>query len=165
MCPVKWVRGSLSGRQNLAYNGGQAYDIAANTSVSADNYQPRFIAKVLREPYANRIKYFQVRTKSTVNMTTKYRHNLALMGGVGALVAALLSDKSAQIYVQCIAAVPKGQTLRGFISPILRAGLDNKDEIIAVAENVNIVNPWVSSQEPNLTVNPAILTKYQSELS
>lgn len=87
------------------------------------------------------------------------------MGGVGALYAALVRDKSAQIYKDCVRVKPAGKTLRAFLSPILRAGLDAKDAAIVVASGVSIVNPWISSDTPNVPVTAAVLDKFSSELS
>lgn len=162
--PVRWMRGSLSGRQDLTYEGVSAYDHAEG-EISPDQYQPRLIAKVLRAPYVTRRKYFQVRTRSTVNMTATFRRNCALMGGVGAIYSSLVRDKSAQIYKDCERMKPAGKTLRAFLSPILRAGLDAKNAVIVVADGVQIVNPWISSDAPNVPVTAAVLEKFSSELS
>lgn len=87
------------------------------------------------------------------------------MGGVGALYASLVRDKSAQIYKDCERVKPAGKTLRAFLSPILRAGLSAKNAVIVVADGVQIVNPWVSSDAPNVPVSAVILDKFSSELS
>lgn len=158
------MRGSLSGRQELKYGGVDAYEHEEGV-ISPDEYQARLIAKVLRAPYATRRKYYQVRTRSSVNMSDKYRHNCALMGGVGAIIASLMRDKSAQIYTDCVRVKPAKETLRAFLSPILRAGLDAKNAVIVVADGVSIVNPWISSDAPNVPVSAAILDKFSSELS
>lgn len=162
--PVDWMRGNLSGRQVLKYNGGNAYGIPTGSSVPADTYQPRVIAKVLREPYATRLRYYQVRTRTSVNMTDKMRLNLALMGGVGALLGSLLKMKSSAIYNACMAAKPGKVTLRAFLAPIIRDALANKEEYITIAPDVLIVNPWVSSDEPNVPVPAAIIAKFSSVL-
>lgn len=158
------MRGSLSGKQELEYGGGRAYDHESGI-ISPDEYQARLIAKVLRAPYSTRRRYFQVRTRSTVNMTAEYRRNCALMGGVGAIFASLMRNKSAQIYKDCERVKPAGKTLRAFLSPILRAGLDEKNAAIVVASGVIIVNPWISSDTPNVPVSAAVLDKFSSELS
>ena len=163
--PVDYVRGNISGRQNIEYNGGDAYDIADGDRVTSNNYQPRMIAAV-RDLYSpRRIKYFSIRTRTTVNMTARMRRNLAEMGGAGALFASLITHKDAAIYAQCVAACPKGMPLRMFIMPLLRVGLAAKNSNIYIADGVNIVNPWVSSDTPNVPVSTAILDKFNSELS
>lgn len=93
------------------------------------------------------------------------RHNLALMGGVGALVGSLLRHKESAIYAACLAACPKYCSVRQLVSPALRAGLDNKSATIAITDGVSIVNPWVSSDTPNVPVSAEIIAKFSSELS
>lgn len=165
--PVDYVRGSLSPRQTLTYDesGSPAYDIPKGEAMSARDYQAVLVAKVARLGSANRLNYFQIRTRSTVNMTDAFRRNCALMGGVGALYASLVRDKSAQIYKDCVRVKPEGKTLRAFLSPILRAGLAAKNAVIVVADGVQVVNPWVSSDEPNVPITAAVLDKFSSELS
>ena len=123
--PIDYMRGNLSGRQSIEYgtNDGEAYDQPTGQKTAANNYQPRLIAKVLRAPFADRKRYFQVRTKQSINMTQAMRMNLALMGGVGAIFAAIVSDKTSQLYIDCVLACPKGMTLRGWITPLLRQGI------------------------------------------
>lgn len=92
-------------------------------------------------------------------MTERVRMNLAVMGGAGALYASLVREKQ-PIYYQCVAAKPKGWTLRQFIFPMMMTALSDKDESIVIAEGVEIINPWVSSEEPNVKVSPEILDKF-----
>lgn len=164
--PVEYVSGNISGRQDLEYDGGSAYEnITSGGRKSADDYEPRVVACV-RDLYGkNMRKYFVVRTRTTVNMTARMRHNLALMGGVGALFAALVTDKTANIYAACIAACPNGWTLRQFVTPILRAGLAAKTDTITIADGVTITNPWVHTGTQTLTISPDIINKFNSELS
>ena len=98
-------------------------------------------------------------------MTTKMRESMAVMGGAGALFASLLADKSAPIYAQCVAAKPAELTLRAFVFPLLQSALTVKAANIAIADGVSIVNPWVSSDTPNVPVSADILDKFSSVLS
>lgn len=164
IAPIDFIRGNISGRQDLKYSGGDAYALPANSRVSADAYQPRMIARVMRKRMYN-VKYFQVRTRTTVNMTAAARLNMALMGATGAIIGALLSDKTSAIYKSCLALVPKYMTLRAFLSPIIRAGLAAKSTSFVIGSGVEIVNPWVSDAEPNVPVAAAMLEKFRSELS
>lgn len=166
--PVKWMRGNLSGRQDIEYNGGRGYTAPSNQKTSADAYQPRLIAKVIRPNSISRRKYFQVRTRTSVNMTGANRLNLATMGGACALFAGLLKEKSAPIYTACVQAWEQngvGYSFRSFMIPLLRAGLAAKDEEIVIASGVSIVNPWVSSSEPNVPVSQEVVAKFTSQLS
>lgn len=156
------MRGSLSGEQSLTYDNTDAYSVPDGEKVSADNYSPIFVAKVMGE---GRLKFYQVRTRSSVNMTAAYRKSIALLGGSGALFAALLRQKASNIYKACVRVCPKGATLRSFLVPIIRTGLEAKDEVIVVATGVEIVNPWTSQETPNVPVSAEILSKFSSELS
>lgn len=160
------MRGNLSGRQDLNYGEGRAYDIEVGDDVPATNYQPRIVARVLRLGSIYQLRTFQVRTKHSVNMTPAMHRNLALMGGVGAIFAAIISDKESQLYNDCVRVCPKGVPLRAFISPILRQGLAAKSSTLVIAEDVAINNPWVSGGE-GVTVNisTAVLDKFASELN
>lgn len=156
------MRGNLSGRQEIVYgDAAKAYDVPVGSTASATNYNPIIIARLIRM----RVKNFQVRTRTTINMTQAMRNNLARMGGAGALYAALVADKTTSIYNGCVAACPKGQTLRQFVLPLIRQGLTVKDAQICIAAGVYIVNPWVSSETPNVPISQAILDKFASVLS
>lgn len=160
------MRGNISGRQSLTYGVGEtpAYSAPSGEKTAANEYQPRLVAKVahIYDPW--RIKYFQVRTRSSINMTATMRNNLALMGGTGALIGSLLTMKETAIYRACIAAKPRQVTLRAFLAPIIRDSLANKEEYITIAPDVQIVNPWISSAEPNVPVPATIIVKFDSVL-
>lgn len=166
MSPVKYMRGNISGRQGLEYDGSDAYSIPTGETTPADVYQPRIVAKVLREPFIDRLNYFQVRTRSTVNMTENMKRNLALMGGTGAIFASIVSDKQSQLYIECVQVCPSGETLRGWMTPMIRQGLAAKDATISISEQISINNPWVTGGT-GVTVNipQAILEKFNSVLS
>ena len=165
--PIDYIRGSLSGSQTPLYTSNEVkgYSVPVGDIEPAVNYKPILVAKILRPYDLNRIKIFQVRTRTSVNMTANQHRNLALMGGVGALVASLLRNKTAAIYGACVAATPKGYTLRGFVSPLIRAGLAAKSASITIADGVTIVNPWISNETPNVPVSQIILDKFADELS
>lgn len=162
------MRGNLSGSQELEYgSGGTAYDeIAAGNIGAASNYQPRLVARVLRIGSPNLLRNFQVRTRHSVNMTANMRRNLALMGGVGAIFAAILSDKTAQIYKDCVRDVPAKTTLRSWLTPIIRAGLAAKNATIVVNSSISIANPWISGGSgTTIQVAPSVLNKFMNELT
>ena len=166
MCPVDWMAGNLSGRQQLTYeNGERAFDGTAGTRNVATNYQPRLIA---RYHVKTKRKCFQIRTKSTTTLSSAALMSMALMGGAGALYSSLLRMKDSQIYDDCFAAwlqVSNMVTFRGFMIPKLRAGLSAKDDEITIATGVTIINPWVSSTTPNVPVTQTILDKFNNQLS
>lgn len=165
--PIDYMRGNLSGRQSLEYgsNDGKAYEQPTGKKTAANNYQPRLIAKVLRAPFASRKRYFQVRTRQSVNLTEAMKHNLALMGGVGAIFAAIVSDKTSGLYIACDGVRPNDMTLRAFLAPLLRAGLDNKDADIVIADGVAIANPWIDGGTGSqVTIPQAVLVKFAGQL-
>lgn len=164
IAPVDWLVGNISGNQQIGYGEDKTagYAIPDGEEESAANYKPRMIAKRIWK--SNR-RYFQIRTRTTVNMTAGVRNTMALMGGAGALYSSLVRDKSTAIYKACSAACPKSTTLRAFMIPLLRAGLAAKNQTIAIADGVRIVNPWVNSADPNVPVSAEILDKFNSVLS
>lgn len=165
MAPVEWMAGNLSGRQSqpLAYgDANHAYDVAVGTTHAANVYEPRLIVQYRRKSQA---RIFMVRTRTSVHMTAANKANLAALGGAGALFAAIVRDKTSEIYAQCVAECPKRVTLRAFLVPILRSGLAQKVATIQIADGVGVVNPWVSTATPNVPVTAAILDKFASELS
>lgn len=157
------MRGNISGRQDIVYGeAAKAYDVPVGSTAAATNYTPIIVTRLIQR---TRMKNFQVRTRTTINMTQAMRNNLARMGGAGALYAALVADKTTPIYNDCVAACPKGQTLREFVFPLIRQGLTVKDAQIGIADGVYIVNPWISSETPNVPVSPAIIDKFADVLS
>lgn len=160
--PIDCMRGNLSGRQLMSYteDGGKAYDAPDGVKTSAINYQPRLVAaKVSRTG----VKYFIVRTRSSVNMTANARLNMALMGGAGAIYAALLSDKTSAIYAACINAWAESRedtTFRAFMIRKIRPALAAKESTITIADGVTIDNPWQTSGTPNVPVTADVLTKF-----
>lgn len=163
--PVDYMRGNLSGRQSLEYTeqGGTGYDVPDGSRDAATNYEPRLIALHTDLPNRRR-NYFQVRTRTTVNMTTGVRKTQAVMGGAGAIYAALVSDKSSSIYLQCAAAKPRMITLRQFVLPPVMAALAAKESSATIANGLTIDNPWLVAS-PNVPVSAANISKFASVLA
>lgn len=162
IAPVDYMRGSLSGRQTLEYDqqGGAGFSVPDNTKAAAVNYEPKLIA--MRSDKKRR-NYFQVRTRSTVNMTANVRKGLAVMGGAGAIFASLANNKQSLIYQQCVAAMPAGITLRQFVLPPVMAALAAKETTATIADGVAIDNPWLVAS-PNVPVTAAIISKFSAVL-
>lgn len=165
MMPVDWCRGALAVKEKLAYDGGAAYDLPNGMRISSDSYRPIIVAKVTGWEQVQKTKYFQVRSRSTVNMTAAFRKSLAVMGGAGALFAAILRDKEGEIYNACMIACPKLTRLRAWVLPQLMKGLSDKKPVILIGESIEVVNPWISSSTPNVPVSSAILDKFSDQLS
>lgn len=156
------MAGNLSGRQTIKYAGGDGYDVPDGEIVAADDYQPRLIVKYRRK---DGLRYYQVRTCTSVNMSAANKANLSVMGGACAIFAALVRNKQSDIYKACVAACPHNISLRKFIVTKCRAALSGKAATVSIAEGVEIVNPWVSTAEPNVNVAAEILNKFAPILS
>lgn len=144
--PIEWLRGSVSGKQSLTYQGTRAYEVQSDALISADTYRPTLVAKLMSK---RNLKYYQVRTKSSVHLSPQARLNLAVMGGAGAIFAALVN---------------RGENLHRVVAfPVLMNMLRTKASM-AVFEGIAVDNPW-RVQNPNVTIAPAIIEKFNSELS
>lgn len=144
--PVDWLRGSLSGAQTLTYQGVRAYEVQGDSLVSADTYRPTLVAKLMSK---RNLRYYQVRTKTSVHMSAQARLNLAVMGGAGAIFAALVN---------------RGENVHRYITfPVLMSMLRDKTSG-AQCEGVAVDNPW-QVQNPNVTIAPAIIAKFNDILS
>lgn len=162
--PVDAMSGSLSGPQELQYGaqGGEAYDIPSGSREGATNYEPRLVAMY---SHKKQLRYFQVRTKHSVNMTDAMRLNLATMGGAGAIYSAIVADKTSQLYNDCVHACPAGKTLRGWLVPILRPALAAKDTDIVLADGLILSNPWNTGSGATINIPQAVLDKFDSVLN
>lgn len=144
--PVEWVRGSISGAQTLTYGGVQAYDVSTTEKIAADTYRPTLVAKRLER---NGRLFYQVRTRTSVHLSALARMNLAVLGGAGAIFAALVN---------------RGEDVHRYLTfPVLMDMLRTKSNG-AQCEGVAVDNPW-RVQNPNVSIAPAIIYKFNNELS
>lgn len=140
--PIDWVRGSISERQhNIVYGGVPAYEVQSTDYTPADNYSPIIVARYLR---ARDIRCYQVRTKTAVHISAQYRMNLAVLGGAGAIFAALLNRGE---HVTRAVTFPR-------LMSMLRLHASSTQ-----SEGLTIDNPWVVST-PNVTIPQSIITKF-----
>lgn len=163
--PIDYIRGNISGRQDLNYDGSEAYNVTGK--VAATGYQPRLVTKVLRLGRPDMIRYYQIRTRSSVNMTAVQKHNLAVMGGAGALFAGLLNSKNTQLYADCIAEWKRrgvGQTFRKFMIGDLMKMVEGHYSALNYGDSV-FYNPWVDDSSQSVPVKQSIIDKFMSELS
>ncbi len=144
--PVEWIRGSLSGAQTLTYGGVQAYDVSTTEKTAADTYRPTLVAKRLAR---NGLLFYQVRTRTSVHLSALARMNLAVLGGAGAIFAALVN---------------RGDNVHRYLTfPVLMDMLRTKSSG-AQCEGIAVDNPW-RVQNPNVSIAPAIISKFNNELS
>lgn len=175
IAPVEAVRGNLSGRQDLQYaeNDNPAYDSPLGRVNYARNYSPRFIGA---KRAADGRKYFQVRTKTATHMTTKAKKAMAVMGGTGAIVAAILRDKTSQLYAsiyanfvnysEMVETISFRKYLTKFIMGRVRDGIEIIVFTSPTGSPAQIRNPWYDgSQTEGIEVSDEILVKFWGQLA
>lgn len=171
IAPVEAMRGNLSGAQKLQYptdNQG-AYEGPAGSVNYARNYSPRFIgAKIAKSGK----KYFAVKTKAANHLTPKGKRAMAIMGGVGALIALILGDKTKERYTNLygawVAAQEMGdsRSFRKFLDDAIRpmiAGRKASQRVQVKSFGETIYNPWISGDGDYILPMKVIL-KFWSEL-
>lgn len=158
IAPVEAMRGNLSGTQkDLVYptNDNRAYESPVGSRNYARNYQPIFVGA---KRASDNLKYFSVRTKTAIGMTTLQKRTMALLGGCGAIIAAILHDKTAALYTETIAAYEYAKSRGGAHTKSFREYLtwQIKGNLLAknpacffgAKDNLTIVainNPWHST--------------------
>ena len=172
IAPVESMRGNLSGAQKLEYptdNLG-AYEGPMGMVNYARNYSPRFVgAKIAKSGR----KYFAVRLRSANHLTTKSKKAMALLGGTGAIYAAILKVPSllAGIQAQFAALTESGmqKSFRKYVTDVIRNGLIEHRDLFTFAGQASLVqvdNPWVKTAASlNIQISQAILVKFWSELA
>lgn len=165
LCPVDYMLGSLSGRQDIVYStdGARAYELADNTTTTAVGYRSILVAHRRRK---TNLRYFQVRTKTTVKMSEEYRLSLAVLGGAASLFAAIVRDGGA-MYQECVSQwqkYGKGLTFRAFLFPYICTMLRNGQEYGDVGDSEVLDNPWIC-QSPAVEVPQEVYDKFSSVLS
>lgn len=176
IAPVESMRGNLSGNQVLEYaeNNNPAFEAPAGVQY-ARNYQPRFIGA---KRSATGKKYFQIKTKSATRINAGTKLKMALLGGTGAVRAAILSNAVNRGLVEAVytAAKAAGQTsaktLEKFAYDVIYEGLQNKSIMFVFsapgASSVAFHNPWVYAGQQGgigVTIKTTILVKFWSELA
>lgn len=174
IAPVEAMRGNLSGKQDLLYpsDNNKAYDGPVGSVNYANNYAPRFVgAKIAKSGK----KYFTVRTKTANHLTAASKHAMALLGGAGAIYAAIVRVKSAgSLYAQLqtmyasLQALGLTDSFRKWVTDGIRRALINHDLQATFAGpggSVGVDNPWAKfTGELNVQVSNTIRTKFWTEL-
>lgn len=174
IAPVEAMRGNLSGRQNLLYaeNDNKAYYGPVGSVNYARNYTTRFIGA---KRASDGRKYFSVKTKTANHLTPAAKSAMALMGGTGAIVAAIMRNKAltpyVEAYAQWLELVNMGSTatFRQTLTGWVRQGLATKSATIAFSGPravYSIQNPWISSEDQTVgaEISTATLWKFALEL-
>lgn len=174
LAPVEAMRGNLSGAQNLKYptQNNKAYESPEGSVNYARNYSTRFIGA---KRASDGLKYFAVKTKTATHITTRSLQAMALLGGAGAMYAALVRNKASQsytgIYAQWVELQNVGNTksFREYVMDNLRQMLVSKAQTAVFAgprPAVTINNPWVAAtQTTDMQVSQAILVKFWVQLA
>lgn len=176
IAPVESMRGNLGSKQNLVYapNNNRAFDSIEGQVNPALNYESRLIgAKGKRN-------YFCVKTKSSVHLTQNSKAAMADFGGLGAVYAAIVRDKSSEIYIKINSIYQKGVeegqiivSFRKYVSRYIAYMLKDKLGEYTFTDGVNSIsigNPWVidlsmENPAPKISVHSDILLKFWMELA
>lgn len=174
IAPVEAMRGNLSGRQNLLYaeNDNKAYYGPVGSKNYARNYTTRFVGA---KRASDGRKFFIVRTKTANHLTPAAKYAMALLGGTGAIVAAIMRNKTLAPYVNIMAQyielqqLGEKRTFRAYVSAVVRAALSTKSANIAFTgprPTYNVVNPWVSTEAQTVgaEISTPTIWKFADEL-
>lgn len=181
LSPFAVVTGNVSGAQDLEYplNGGSAFDAPAGSKQYAQNYKPRFI---MHERKSDGKLYFQLRQRSCVHKTTKSILAMAALGAAGAIIGAILADKSSALYIALqdayVSTKPtkdgKAMSFRKWLSDAFMPQLKAKSPILFRPYNnggtpaiIALNNPFVSggTAQYNVTISDDVLVKFWSVLA
>lgn len=161
--------GSLRGKQDLRYaeHDNKAFDAPVGRQY-ARNYKPAIIIT----NYAKTGKTsFQIKTKSATKVTAQSLLRMAILGGSGAIIGAILANKVAPLYValdQAYQNAVKGgelRTFRAWLSDKIQYMLKNKQSSCVfgypVLSDTRINNPWISGGAgTNVTISDKTLLKF-----
>lgn len=176
IAPVESMRGNLSGNQVLEYaeNNNPAFEAPAGVQY-ARNYQPRFIGA---KRSATGKKYFQIKTKSATKINAGSKLKMALLGGTGAVRAAILSDGTKRSTVEAVYAAAKTQgktsakTLMKYVYDVVYEALQSKSIMIQFfatgVPTLTIQNPWVYTNQQGgvpISIKNTILVKFWPQLA
>lgn len=174
IAPVEAMRGNLSGAQNLKYptDNNKAFESPEGSVNYARNYSTRFIGA---KRASDGLKYFAVKTKTATHITSRSLMAMALLGGAGAMYAALVRNKASQtyagIYAQWVELQNVGNTksFREYVMDNFRKALVAKSTTIIFAgprPAVTVNNPWIASEQTaDMQISNAILSKFWVQLT
>lgn len=182
LAPFDSMSGNVSGAQKLAYpvNGQGAYEGPAGKNY-AQNYKPRFI---MNERKSDGRLYFQVKQRSATTITASSKRAMAVLGGCGAIIGAILKDKTSDLYQALYeawlvtkpvsAATGLPSSFRQYLSAFTMGALRGKLSAISVLWNNNgtpafitINNPFIQNGtgDEDVTISASAITKFWSELA
>lgn len=182
LAPFDSVSGNVSGAQKLEYpvNGQGAYDGPAGKNY-AQNYKPRFI---MNERKSDGRLYFQVKQRSATTITPRSKRAMAVLGGCGAIIGAILKDKTSALYqtlyeawlvtkpVSTATGLPS--SFRQYLSAFTMGALRGKLSAISVLWNnegtpafITINNPFIQNGtgDEDVTISTSAIAKFWSQLA
>ena len=182
LAPFDSVSGNVSGAQKLAYpvNGQGAYDGPAGKNY-AQNYKPRFI---MNERKSDGRLYFQVKQRSATTITPRSKRAMAILGGCGAIIGAILKDKTSSLYQALYEAwlvtkpysakTGEPSSFRQWLSAFTMNALRGKLSVISVLWNNNgtpafikISNPYIQAMDGDeeIGISEGAIAKFWDELA
>lgn len=175
--PFDVLTGNLSGGQDLKYaqNNNPAFDAPEGKVNYARNYKPRYIGS---KRGSDGLTYFSVRQRNGVKVNTQTKLAMALLGGAGALRAAILRDETVRTLIeqQYEWAIEAGDTNASFSKWVFEfcyRGLQRKSAAITFYVtghgNQNVYNPWVYTNQQatghHVNVGNDVLVKFWPQLA
>lgn len=172
IAPVESVRGNLSGKQDLVYpsSNNRAFESVQGKVNYARNYRPSYIG-IKRS--SDGLKFFSVRTKNAVNLSSSSKRNMAVNGASFGITSKILADHdlATALNTQRVAAVESGQfsgDLRQFVYFYVQ------QMISSYASSINIdflgglintlKNPWNNDDEIDYAPSNDVLVKFWTQL-
>lgn len=164
IAPVESMRGSFSPKQTLLYaeNNNPAFDAPIGRQY-ARNYSPIFVGA---KRSASGLKFFSCKTKSATFIKPETKMNMAVQGGTGAIIAAilLLAETPGSMYYRAQQAWKNSKTtnsFRKFLDEYVRYMLQNKIVSVNIGRDDNsdivyIHNPWYVRERPAASYVPDI---------
>lgn len=166
------LRGNVSGKQNLVYptKDNKAYEGPVGSKNYARNYRPSVIV-------SQRMRdggfHYAIRLRSANHLTEKSKTAMALLGGAGAIYAAIQKDTvlNLRTHSSYTLKVTQGYTgtYRKYVMDIIREALAIKAATFSfqtATSSVTINNPWVvGGTGASLVISQGILIKFASVLA
>ena len=165
------LRGNVSGSQKLQYptNNQGAYESVPGQKNYASNYKPRVIVS---KRSATGLLYFSIRKKTANHLTNKSKKAMALLGGAGALYAALLKTPAKLTTAQSLWEYAQAhgdiRSFRAYMMDFFRQGLIN--HVAAFTAHVasislSIDNPWGKLEGSlDISISNAVRIKFWTQL-
>lgn len=183
IAPFEGLRGNVSGRQDLVYalNDNKAFEAPQGKRNYARNYKPRYVSA---KRASDGRMYFSVRTRNGVTLSARSLQAMALLGGIGAIYAAIVNSDTLRNGVEMVyrylidrtrqglhGGIPLETTFRQYASGIIRTALESKAQVITFAggggvQPVNVNNPWVDGGTGTaISVSTSVLAQFWQQLA